>query len=132
MGLMNIKSIVLVLILSFFFPLSSDSLENSPQYGNASWYGGEFHGRKTASGERFNKQSFTGAHRELPFGTIIRVTNLRNGKEVYIRVNDRGPFVKGRIVDLSHAAAKAIGFNRRGVIRVKIEVISLPGSSISS
>ena len=76
--------------------------------------------------------SFTGAHRELPFGTIIRVTNLRNGKEVYIKVNDRGPFVKGRIVDLSHAAAKAIGFNRRGVIRVKIEVISLPSSSTSS
>ena len=129
---MNIKSIVLVLILSFFFSLSSFSVENYPQYGNASWYGGPLHGKKTASGERFDMYSFTGAHRELPFGTIIRVTNLRNGKEVYIKVNDRGPFVKDRIVDLSHAAAKAIGFNRRGVIRVKIEVISLPSSSTSS
>ncbi len=129
---MNIKSIVLVLILSFFSSLSSFSVENYPQYGNASWYGGPLHGKKTASGERFDMYSFTGAHRELPFGTIIMVTNLRNGKEVYIKVNDRGPFVKGRIVDLSHAAAKAIGFNRRGVIRVKIEVISLPSSSTSS
>ena len=126
---MNIKSFALVLILCFFFPLSSDSFENSPQYGNASWYGGRFHGRKTASGERFDMHSFTGAHRELPFGTIIRVTNLRNGREVYVRVNDRGPFVKGRIVDLSRAAAKAIGFNGRGVIRVRVEVLALPEDS---
>jgi len=126
---MNIISIILVIILSLFFPLSSDSLEKYPQYGNASWYGGKFHGRKTANGEHFNKHSFTGAHKKLPFGTIIRVTNLRNGKEVYIRVNDRGPFVKGRIVDLSHAAAKAISFNGRGVIRVKVEIITLPSSN---
>jgi len=123
---MNIKSIVLVIILSFFFPLSSGSLENYPQYGNASWYGGKFHGRKTANGERFNKYSFTGAHKKLPFGSIIRVTNLRNGKDVYIRINDRGPFVRGRIVDLSLAAAEAIKFNGRGVIRVRVELISLP------
>jgi len=129
---MNIKYIILALILSFFFPLSSFSFEKNPQYGMASWYGGKFHGRKTASGERFNKHSFTAAHKKLPFGTIIRVTNLRNGKEVYIKVNDRGPFVKGRIVDLSHAAAKALDFNKRGVIRVKIEIISLPSSSTSS
>ena len=125
-GVINIKSILLVLILSFFFPLSSDAFENYPQYGNASWYGGKFHGRKTASGERFNKHSYTGAHRQLPFGSIVRVTNLRNGREVYIKVNDRGPFVKGRILDLSLAAAEAIAFNGRGVIRVKVELISLP------
>jgi rare lipoprotein A len=128
---MNIKSIILVLILSFFFPLSSDSLENFPQYGKASWYGGRFHGRKTASGERFNKHGYTGAHRKLPFGTIIRVTNLRNGKEVYIKVNDRGPFVKGRMLDISRAAAEAIGSINRGVMRVKVEVISLPEDSSS-
>ena len=126
---MNIKSIVLIIILSFFFLLSSGSVENYPQYGNASWYGGKFHGRKTANGERFNKHGFTGAHKKLPFGTIIRVTNLRNGKEVYIRVNDRGPFAKGRIVDLSLAAAEVIGFNGRGVIKVKIEVVTLPSGS---
>jgi len=129
---MNIKSIVLVLILSFFFSLSSDSFENFPEYGNASWYGGPLHGRKTASGERFDMHSFTGAHKKLPFGTIIRVTNLRNGKEVFIRVNDRGPFVKGRIVDLSRAAAKAIDFTNKGVIRVRIDVVSLPQNSTSS
>jgi len=123
---MNIKSIVLVIILSLFFPLSSGSLENYPQYGKASWYGGKFHGRKTASGERFNKYSYTVAHKKLPFGTIVRVTNLRNGKDVYVKVNDRGPFVKGRILDLSLAAAEAIAFNGRGVIRVKVELVSLP------
>jgi rare lipoprotein A len=126
---MNIKSIALIIILSFFFPLSSGSVENYPQYGHASWYGGKFHGRKTASGERFNKNSFTGAHKQLPFDTVIRVTNLRNGKDVYVRINDRGPFVSGRIVDISRAAAEAIGFNGRGVIRVKIEVATLPSGS---
>jgi len=126
MGLMNIKSIVLLITLSFFFPLSGGSVENYPQYGKASWYGGKFHGRKTANGERFNKHSFTAAHKKLPFGTIIRVTNLRNGKNVYVRINDRGPFIMGRIVDISRAAAEAIGFKKRGVARVRVEVISLP------
>ena len=125
-GVIDIKFILVLLIVCFFLPLSSNSSELYPQYGNASWYGGKFHGRKTASGERFNKHSFTGAHKKLPFGSIIRVTNLRNGKDVYIRVNDRGPFVKGRIVDLSLAAAEAISFNGRGVIRVKVEIVSLP------
>lgn len=123
---MNIKPIALIIILSFFFPLSSGSVENYPQYGKASWYGGKFHGRKTASGMRFNKHNFTAAHKRLPFGSIIRVTNLKNGKDVYVRVNDRGPYVKGRIVDLSRAAAKALSFNGRGVIRVKVELISVP------
>lgn len=123
---MNIKSAVLVLILSFFLPFSSGSVENYPQYGKASWYGGKFHGRKTANGERFNKYSFTAAHKRLPFGTIIKVTNLRNGKDVYVRINDRGPFIRGRIVDISRAAAEAIGFKKRGVARVRLEVISLP------
>ena len=123
---MNIKSIALVIILSSFFPLSSGSVENYLQYGKASWYGGKFHGRKTASGVRFNKHSYTAAHKKLPFGTIIRVTNLRNGKDVYVRVNDRGPFIKGRILDLSLAAAEAIAFNGRGVVRVKVEIVSLP------
>ncbi len=107
-------------------PISGNASQDYPQYGKASWYGGKFHGKKTASGERFNKYEFTAAHRKLPFGTIIRVTNISNGKDVYVRVNDRGPFVKGRILDLSLASAEALHFNRRGVIRVKIEIISLP------
>ena len=131
MGSMNIKSLLFVLILSLFMPLSSLSSENYPQYGNASWYGGKFHGRTTASGERFNKHEFTAAHKKLPFGTILRVTNLRNGKDVYVRINDRGPFIKGRVLDLSLASAEALHFNRRGVIRVKIEIVSLPVSSTS-
>jgi len=123
---MNIQSIVLVIILSLFFPLSSSSVENYTQYGKASWYGGKFHGRKTASGVRFNKHSYTAAHKKLPFGTIIKVINVRNGKDVYVRIIDRGPFVKGRIVDISRAAAEAIGLKKRGVARVRLEVVSLP------
>ncbi len=123
---MKINYTALVLILSFFLPLSSLSLERYIQYGKASWYGRQFHGKKTASGERFNKRSFTAAHKQLPFGTIIKVTNLRNGKDVYVRINDRGPFVSGRIVDISRAAAEAIGFRKRGVARVRVEVVSLP------
>jgi rare lipoprotein A len=123
---MKINYTALLLILSFFLPLSGLSFERYIQYGNASWYGRKFHGKKTASGERFNKQSFTGAHKQLPFGTIIRVTNLRNGRDVYVRINDRGPFVSGRIVDISRAAAEAIGFRNRGVAKVRVEVVSLP------
>jgi len=123
---MKINYTALVLILSFFLPLSSLSFERYIQYGNASWYGRQFHGKKTASGERFNKRSFTAAHKLLPFGTIVRVTNLRNGKDVYVRINDRGPFVSGRIVDISRAAAEAIGFRKKGVARVRVEVVSLP------
>lgn len=93
------------------------------QYGFASYYGGEFQGKKTASGERFNKWDFTCAHKTLPFGTRLRVTNLKNHKSVIVRVNDRGPWVKGRIIDLSYAAAKKIGLLKYGVVKVKIEVI---------
>ncbi len=123
---MTKKSLLLILFFTLLLPLSTNGSEGYPEYGKASWYGGKFHGKRTASGERFNKYEFTAAHRKLPFGTIIRVTNISNGKEVYVRVNDRGPFVKGRILDLSLASAEALHFNRRGVIRVKIEIISLP------
>ncbi|MEM7008296.1 MAG: septal ring lytic transglycosylase RlpA family protein [Thermodesulfobacteriota bacterium] len=126
---MKVKILLLGLLLCALSPIQSFSSEAYPQYGNASWYGGKFHGRKTASGERFNKYEFTAAHRKLPFGTIVRVTNLRNGKDVYVRINDRGPFIKGRILDLSLASAEALHFNRRGVIRVRIDIISLPGDA---
>ena len=91
------------------------------QYGMASYYGDKFHGKKTASGEIFNKWDYTCAHKKLPFGTRLRVTNLKNKKSVIVRVNDRGPFVKGRIVDLSYAAAKKIGMITYGVVKVKLE-----------
>lgn len=93
------------------------------QRGRASWYGRRFHGRRTASGERFNASSHTAAHRSLPFGTRVRVTNLRNGRSVVVRINDRGPYSRGRIIDLSRAAAEAIGMLRTGTAPVRVEVI---------
>ncbi len=91
--------------------------------GIASWYGPGFHGRKTASGERFNQNALTAAHRSLPFGTKVRVTNLRNGNSVTVRINDRGPFTRGRIIDLSAGAARLIGVKRSGTAPVKIQVL---------
>ena len=93
------------------------------QYGKASYYGDEFHGRKTSSGEVYDKWKFTCAHRELPFGTRVRVTNLSNNKTVIVRVNDRGPFVRGRIIDLSFVAAQKISMIQEGIVKVKIEVV---------
>lgn len=84
------------------------------QRGIASWYGPGFHGRKTANGERFDMGEMTAAHKTLPFGTRVLVHNPRNGKEVVVRINDRGPFVRGRVIDLSQAAASALGMKGRG------------------
>ncbi len=92
------------------------------QSGVASWYGPGFHGRKTASGERFNQHEMTAAHKRLPLGTVATVTNLRNGKTVRVEINDRGPYVRGRIVDLSKAAAERLGMKRAGTTPVRLEV----------
>lgn len=93
------------------------------QEGVVSWYGAQFHDRQTASGERFDMGAYTMAHPSLPFGTVARVTNLRNGRSVVVRVNDRGPFIGKRIADLSQAAASEIGMMRKGVARARIEVL---------
>lgn len=98
-------------------------LGGSSNYGRASWYGKEFHGKKTASGEKFNMYALTAAHKTLPFGTRVRVTNLANGKSVVVKINDRGPFVKGRIIDLSYAAAKKISLVGMGVVKVRLEIV---------
>lgn len=98
----------------------------SVQYGKASWYGDKEHGNTSASGEKFSRYSYTAAHKALPFGTIVRVTNLDNGKKVVVRINDRGPYVEGRVIDLSYAAAMSVGLIRSGVAKVKIEVLSTP------
>jgi rare lipoprotein A len=90
--------------------------------GEASWYGPGFQGRKTANGERFDTQEFTAAHKTLPFGTLLKVTNLENNLYTVVRINDRGPFIRGRIIDLSHASKTAIGMG--GTAQVKIEQIS--------
>jgi rare lipoprotein A len=93
------------------------------QVGVASWYGGEFHGRRTSSGEIYDMYQLTCAHNTLPLGTMVMVTNLENGKSVELKVNDRGPFVKERIIDLSYAAAQMIGMWEKGTAQVKVEPI---------
>lgn len=89
----------------------------------ASWYGKKYHGRPTASGEIFDMYKLTAAHQKLPLGTRVKVTNLKNRKTVVVKVNDRGPFRKGRILDLSYGAAGKIGMLEDGVVKVKIEII---------
>lgn len=91
--------------------------------GMASYYADKFHGRTTASGDRYNKRSLTAAHRTFPFGTRVRVTNLRNNHSVRVVINDRGPFIDGRIIDLSHAAAKRLHMLDAGVVPVEIEIL---------
>ncbi|MCB1162954.1 MAG: septal ring lytic transglycosylase RlpA family protein [Candidatus Krumholzibacteriia bacterium] len=93
------------------------------QEGLASWYGAPYHGRQTASGEIYDQEALTAAHRALPFGTQVRVTNLKNGRSLVLRINDRGPFVAGRIVDVSRRAARELGFLGDGVAPVRLEVL---------
>lgn len=101
----------------------SRKLKKSEIVGKATWYGKKHHGRTTANGEKFDMYAFTAAHKTLPFNTVVRVTNVKNRKNVIVRVNDRGPYGKGRIIDLSHAAAKDLDMIRAGVISVEIEVL---------
>lgn len=89
--------------------------------GRASYYSNRFHGRKTASGDHFDRREFTAAHRSLPFGTKVRVTNLANGKKVVVKINDRGPHTRNRIIDISQAAARELGMVKLGVGNVRIE-----------
>ncbi len=96
------------------------------KYGKASWYGKPFHGKLTASGERYNMYAMTAAHRTYALNTIVKVTNLKNKKSVKVRINDRGPFYRSRTIDLSYAAAKRLGIHKKGVARIKLEVIKSP------
>ena len=115
--MMNFKSIIIASLFLFVSNVNA-------QTGQASWYGvGDgFQGRKTASGERFNTHAFTAAHRTLPFGTKVKVTNLNNGRSVFVRITDRGPYAgKNRIIDLSHAAKSAIGMG--GTAKVSLQVV---------
>ena len=99
------------------------------EYGTASWYGPGFQGRRMATGEPFNEDALTAAHRTLPLGTRVLVTNLLNGRSVLVSIMDRGPMIATRLIDLSRAAAMRLGFADRGLTRVKIEVVSLPSAS---
>ena len=92
--------------------------------GMASYYSDELAGNRTASGERFDPDELTAAHRSLPFGSLVRVTNVANGDSVVVRINDRGPFSRGRVIDISHAAARQIGMHRSGTARVKLALLN--------
>ncbi len=102
------------------------------QIGIASWYGPNFNGQKTSDGEIYNMYDYTAAHKTLPMNTVVKVTNLNNGKSVIVRINDRGPFVKNRIIDLSYAAAKKIGVDVSGTAPVKIKVVKFKGNDYVS
>lgn len=101
------------------------------EQGIASWYGDSFHGQVTANGEVYDEQSLTGAHRTLPFGTVVKVTNANNGLQVRIRINDRGPYVGGRVLDLSYAAATELELTGTGIAPVNLEVVGLQNSSLT-
>ncbi len=102
------------------------------EVGEASWYGPGFHGRMTSSREIFDMQDLTAAHPSLPFGTMVEVTNLENSRTVTVRINDRGPFVKNRIIDLSYAAARMLGLIGPGTARVRLEVVGFKNPELSS
>ena len=93
----------------------------------ASWYGPKFHGKRTANGERFDQMALTAAHKKLKFGTLLRITNPNNDKSVIVRINDRGPYIPGRQLDLSKAAAQKLGMIKKGVVKLKVEEITLKG-----
>jgi rare lipoprotein A len=115
-----VATIVLSLLAA---PAGAEQRAHLFEEGLASWYGGKFHGRQTASGELFDKNAISAAHRTLPFGTVLLVTNLENGRYLQVRVNDRGPFVKGRVIDCSEAAAHELGFRGAGIARVRLEIL---------
>ena len=109
-----------------------ESIKNHPntQIGIASYYGKKFHKKRTANGEIFNMYKVSAAHKSYPLGTKVRVTNLENGKSIKLVINDRGPFVKGRIIDLSYKAARKLDFVNQGTVKVRIDVIRL-GDNLS-
>ena len=113
-----------------YYPMASAN--GFSETGRASWYGPDFHGKKTASGETYNKYAFTAAHKTLPFGTRVNVKNLDNGLSTTVVINDRGPFKSGRIIDLSYSAAQKIGMVGTGTARVKISTIGSVANSSKS
>ena len=119
----NVIATLAVAVLAGATLASGTTEAAAKQCGKASWYGPKFHGRTTANGETFNQNAMTAAHKGLRFGSKVRVTNQINGKSLTLRINDRGPFVKGRIIDVSKAAAGKLGFRTRGHAPVCVSVI---------
>lgn len=112
----------------WYYPI--DSSEGYREKGIASWYGEEFHGKPTANGETYNMYAMTAAHTTLPLPTWVRVTNLENGRHIKVRVNDRGPFLRGRLIDMSYAGARALGFAEQGTVPVMVEAYPTDGSAL--
>jgi rare lipoprotein A len=124
---LHIKSVILfgmMTILFFHCATVTTPPPDNIQMGVASWYGPNFHGKTTSNKEVYNMHDMTAAHKSLPFGTYVVVTNLNNSKSVRVRINDRGPFVKGRIIDLSYAAAQAVDMIGTGTAPVKLEILT--------
>jgi len=134
-----------ILSLTIFFPLCTcaqrdlryeafepGQIIQQREVGIASWYGEEYHGRRTANGEVYDMYAMTAAHRTLPFHTRVRVTNLENGKKAELRINDRGPFIPGRIIDLSHSGARAIDMLGKGTAKVTLEAVGFAGGQSPS
>jgi len=126
MKLLLIKNILLTLTLLLLLSCSANA-KNKPihkiQIGIGSWYGKKFQGRSTANGEKYNMYEYTAAHRTLPFNTIVEVTNLSNNRKIKVRINDRGPYNKHRIIDLSYLAAKKLGYVNKGTAKLKLKVL---------
>ena len=106
------------------------SVVEGPETGEASWYGEEFQGNTTANGETYDLNGLTAAHPTLPFGTTVRVTNLNNSKKILLRINDRGPYFGRRLIDVSWAAAKRLGFVDSGTTPVRVEVVARPATAV--
>lgn len=127
--LIYVFSFILTLLISLNF--SAFSAENGKvKTGTASWYGTKYHGRKSSNGEVYNKNKMTAAHPSLPFGTEVKVTNLANNESVVVRITDRGPFGKNRMIDLSEAAARKLDMIRTGTAQVSMEILSKPESEV--
>ncbi|HHD82182.1 MAG TPA: septal ring lytic transglycosylase RlpA family protein [Campylobacterales bacterium] len=114
------KYLIVSLILTFS---TACAKHNNIQIGKGSWYGKKFQGKRTASGEKYNMYAYTAAHKTLPFNTMVEVTNLSNNRKVIVRINDRGPYARGRIIDLSYLAAKKLGYVNKGVAKLKLKVL---------
>ncbi len=120
---MNTRIYLFCILLILFLPCSSNSDQVFVKSGLASWYGSGHHGNRTASGDHFDMKAYTAAHKTLEFGTKVKVLNIDNGRMVVVTINDRGPYVKGRIIDLSKSAASQLGCMRKGICRVKLEIV---------
>ena len=130
----GLRALVLLALVSGCARVSTLPAGQAPvagwtERGVASWYGDPFHGRQTASGEVYDMEAMTAAHRTLPFGTVVRVDNLDNGRSVTLRINDRGPFIRGRNLDVSRAAARELGMLQAGLARIEITILEAPGTA---